>query len=365
LTWRSATSRPGLASVSLVLALLATAHPAPIQAADPTVVSHGTRDRPWIALTFDDGVSPANCRRILAILVDEQVPATFFPLAEAMPLDPDFWRLVVRSGDPVGDHTMSHPQMPGLRGVAQLRQIRAARTLGESILGRPMLRVFRPPYGAYDARTVAAARKAGFDTLLLWDVSDRDTSPRGSLAKMLAAGRRGTDGSVVLMHCGPNATPYLLRPLIESYRARGFEFVTIPKLLGLPWTSGPVIPPSVTEILDGLSPLPPTSSGGVITGPNGYVPVSPAEPVPSSAPSAVPLPPTAARSPSAVPALTGSVPGTTPEPSNPATAVPSDVPHDPGDGGRSLALAAALLGVAVAAGGLAFVLRRRRRRPEV
>ncbi|MFI5199218.1 MAG: hypothetical protein ACHQXL_02465, partial [Candidatus Limnocylindrales bacterium] len=42
----------------------------PVQAGSVAVVSHGDRAEHEIALTFDDGVSPANCRRILAILVE-------------------------------------------------------------------------------------------------------------------------------------------------------------------------------------------------------------------------------------------------------------------------------------------------------
>ncbi len=244
----------------------------PAAAGSVDVVSHGDPTDHEIALTFDDGVSPANCRRILAILVDEVVPATFFPLAEAMRLDPAFWRLVGQAGYPVGNHTLTHPQMPGLDLAAQVQQIETARVLEESILGRPALDVFRPPYGAYDAATLSAASIAGYPTVLTWSQSDRDTSPTGHEPAMLAAAELGGNGSIVLLHCGPNATPYLLRPLIEFYRAAGYRFVTIPEMLGIPWNPGPTARVSPSQILDGLTPLPPSSSGGPITGPNGWTP---------------------------------------------------------------------------------------------
>jgi peptidoglycan-N-acetylglucosamine deacetylase len=254
----------------------------PTPAQDPlaTVVSHGSRAANEIALTFDDGVSPANCRRILAILVGESVPATFFPLAEAMRLDPAFWRLVGEAGDPVGNHSLTHPQMPGLDLAGQIRQIALARTLEESILGRPVLDVFRPPYGAFDAATLAAAAETGFPTVLTWDQSDRDTSPTGHEPAMLAAAELGGNGSVILLHCGPNATPWLLGPLIEFYRNRGFRFVTIPEMFGIPWDAGLRSRISPATILAGLSALPASPSGGPITGPNGWVaPVGSSPPV--------------------------------------------------------------------------------------
>lgn len=284
------------------------------------VVSHGNPDEHKIALTFDDGVSPANCRRILAILVDEAVPATFFPLAEAMRLDPAFWRLVGRAGYPVGNHTLTHPQMPNLDLAAQVQQIETARVLEESILGRPTLDVFRPPYGAYDADTLSAASIAGYPTVLTWSESDRDTSPTGHEPAMLAAGELGGNGSVVLLHCGPNATPYLLRPLIDFYRSAGYRFVTIPQMLAIPWSPGPTAKVTPSQILDGLTALPASSSGGLITGPHGWTPQP--SPLPSHPPAS--RPPAVGRSPARPASIQ---PGGSPALSQAgASAAPSDPP---------------------------------------
>lgn len=269
-----------LAGLTLLAGVGASGTPA------AAVFSHGRRSDARVALTFDDGASPDNCRRILAILVSRGVPATFFPVAEAMPADPGLWRMVVAEGDPIGDHTLTHPQMPTLTEAQQFRQIDGARRLAERVSGTSLLRVFRPPYGAYDAATLQAAAAAGFPTILLWDTSDRDTSPNGTVAEMLAAAERATNGSVILMHCGPNATPYVLGPLLDHLRSVGLRPVTVPTLLGLPWIATPAAsPPDRAEILDGLSPLPPTSSGGVIIGPSGIDGMTfPPGPAPTSPP---------------------------------------------------------------------------------
>jgi peptidoglycan/xylan/chitin deacetylase (PgdA/CDA1 family) len=253
-----------------------------------------------IALTFDDGASPENCRRILAELVAQGVPATFFPVANLIRLDPAFWRLLARAGYPIGDHTLTHPHMPRLGYTAQLRELTEARAIVEATIGRPLLDVFRPPYGEYDAATRAAAAAAGFPTMLVWDTSDRDTSPRGTVAEMLTAAEQGMNGSVMLLHCGPNATPYLLPDVIAFYRRRGFRFVTVPKLLGIAWSPGPTASVSADEILAGLSPLPSTPVGGTVLDANGKLdpppssspslPTATPSPLPSSAASVLPAP---------------------------------------------------------------------------
>ena len=353
--------------VVLVLLLLARVQPAAAGGPGARVASHGSRAEKTIALTFDDGASPANCRRILAELVAAQVPATFFPISAAIGLDRAFWRLVAQAGYPIGDHSVAHPHMPRLAYAAQLRQMTESRAAIESLIGRPMLDVFRPPYGEYDAVTGGAAAAAGFPTLLLWDTSDRDTSPRGNVGEMQAAAERGTNGSVVLLHCGPNATPYLLPNVIAFYRSHGFRFVTVPELLGVSWKTGPTAPVTPDEILGGLSPLPPSSAGGVLIGIDGVIrtvgagplepPAGSPRPAASSVPAGSPRPAA-----SSVPAASPVQPGLVANAGLPVVSGSSTVaPAAPG-AADALApmLAAAALGVAVVALAASRVVRRPR-----
>jgi peptidoglycan/xylan/chitin deacetylase (PgdA/CDA1 family) len=337
--------RRGLASIvaALVLALWPLGANAGVEAASSIarVVSHGARTAHTIALTFDDGSSPQNCRRILAELIAQSVPATFFPMAATLRLDPAFWQLVAKAGYPIGDHTLTHPHLPRLGYRAQLRQMTRSRALVESILDRPMLDVFRPPYGEYDTRTQAAAAAAGFPTLLLWDIDPRDWSSAYTLPHKLAAAERGTNGSVVLLHCGPNATPYLVRDLIAFYRHRGFRFVTVPTLLGIAWSPGPTASVSPNEILGGLSALPPSPLGGAIVDINGKYPPDPSG-LPPGLPKATPSP---------SPLVTASAMSAPPTPS----AEPSTVAASPSGGVGGDALAPPF-GVGLLAVGLAMLV---------
>jgi peptidoglycan/xylan/chitin deacetylase (PgdA/CDA1 family) len=99
-----------------------------------------------------------------------------------------------------------------------------------------MIHVVRPPTGAFNTSVLRAARAAGFPILLTWDTTFADTSRTASVAKQIRYGERGRNGSVILMHCRPH-TLQILEPVIDYYLARGFTFVTVPQLLGLP---GPV-----------------------------------------------------------------------------------------------------------------------------
>jgi peptidoglycan/xylan/chitin deacetylase (PgdA/CDA1 family) len=206
--------------------------PSSVAALSAQIVSNGSRSQPVIALTFDDGDSPAATASILQTLRANDVPATFFPYAKAMEMAPDVWHRVAAAGYPIGNHSVSHLQLTKLTD-AQLRyQIQGATEMITRISGRPPIDVLRPPYGSWDARVAAAAAAGGYPTLMLWDVDPRDWSgiPAATITQRVLSNVR--DGSVILLHAGPYHTPEALPAIIAGLRSAGFGFVTIPELTG-------------------------------------------------------------------------------------------------------------------------------------
>ena len=197
-------------------------------------IYHGARTRPAVALTIDDGWGPTNVRRLFDTLQAHDVPATFFPYAQAMHLDPRLWRRISDAGYPIGNHTNSHPFMTGLTATKQHFELTNSRHVTEQITGRRQLRVFRPPYGAWNATTLKVAHDAGFPTTLMWDTDDLDTAGIRVPGVLLHAAEQGRSGSILLIHGGPALTPAILPSIIAFYRGHGLEFVTVPELLGLP-----------------------------------------------------------------------------------------------------------------------------------
>jgi peptidoglycan-N-acetylglucosamine deacetylase len=245
-----------------ILVLAATLLPTAVaDAAGPArVLRHGARTEKVVALTFDDGWGRSANDRILATLISEKVTATFFPYALAVRGNPTFWKKVAKAGFPIANHSWSHPYFPGLSQHEMEWQIAASRRLIEKITGVAMVRVFRPPYGSYDARVLAAAANQGFPTVLLWDATAGDSGGRHAYGSVLRGATSGVNGSVVLLHAGPSVTADVLREAIRSYKARGFRFVTVPELLGAkraPWpTPTPAPTPTPTEPEPTVSPTP-------------------------------------------------------------------------------------------------------------
>jgi peptidoglycan/xylan/chitin deacetylase (PgdA/CDA1 family) len=189
-----------------------------------------------VALTFDDGWNAADTARILRILERSKVNATFFPIGRAILHAPDVWKSIVAAGFPIGDHTYDHLGLKSRCYQAQLAELTRQQSVCRRILGVDPMPFMRPPYGTFDRVTRLAATGAGEGAIVGWDVDTRDwtgLSPTAIAARALA----GTNGSIVLMHTFVDNTPRALARIIAGYRARGFQFVTVGQLLGIP---GPV-----------------------------------------------------------------------------------------------------------------------------
>jgi len=207
--------------------------PADLQPAQ--VVSHGPRNKKVVALTFDDGYDAPNTERILRFLVAHRVNATFFPTARAVELTPKTWQKVASAGFPIANHTYHHTSLRGVCYSKQLTELeKAISVIGEHLL--PMQGYMRPPYEEYDTNTRLAAASAGEPYVVLWDI---DTSDWTGVSRLTIATRalHGKSGSIILMHTSVHNTAAALLQIVDKFRKRGYSFVTVGEMLGVP---GPV-----------------------------------------------------------------------------------------------------------------------------
>lgn len=190
------------------------------------LVTNGPRDRPVVALTFDDGPSEYT-PDFLRVLREKGVPGTFFEIGQEMPGREDAMRQILAEGDEIGDHTMNHVEFPGYSQIAG-----AAARIEDYTHFKPCL--FRPPGGGVDSGVIATAGGLGMRTVN-WDVDPRDWSLPGAGAIYSNIVSHARNGSIVLMHDGGGPrgeTLAALPQVIDTLRGRGFGFATVSELLG-------------------------------------------------------------------------------------------------------------------------------------
>jgi peptidoglycan-N-acetylglucosamine deacetylase len=190
----------------------------------------GGRGRRLVALTFDDGPGPYT-HLVLRELRRFGARATFFLVAHSIARFPGVPRRE-RAVGAIGDHTATHPFLPGLPPVAQAAEVAGGRTAAEHAAGPPV-DLFRPPFGAHTAAVDAEVQREGM-VEVLWDVDSRDSqvSPPQDFHAISANVRRHVrPGSIVLMHENRGQTVRALRAILPSLRRRGLRAVTVPELL--------------------------------------------------------------------------------------------------------------------------------------
>jgi peptidoglycan/xylan/chitin deacetylase (PgdA/CDA1 family) len=195
----------------------------------------GSAGRKTVALTFDDGPSPATLR-ILDILASYNVPATFFQCGENVLRAPELSRAVCAGPHEIGNHSHTHPNFALRRPPYIVGEfLRAQSAIAEAASRTPVL--MRPPFGV---------RWFGFREMqahlglmgVMWSVIGLDwklTAPR--IAERVLA--RAREGAIICLHDGrgtlkdPDARPTIeaVRKIVPALLEKGYHFETVSQLV--------------------------------------------------------------------------------------------------------------------------------------
>ncbi len=262
-----------------------------------------------VALTFDFCETAGEVAGYDGEIVDElrrrRIPATLFVGGHWAATHPG--RFGEMAADPlfeIANHTWTHANLRFAEGDRLRREILAPEAAFRAAVTGPLCprpeawsatkrsKYLRFPFGACDARSMAAVNDAGM-AAIQWDVSTGDPSPFVSadaiVATTLAAVR---PGSIVLAHANGRGfrTGTALPRILDGLTKRGYRFVTVGELLA---AGRPVITetcfdahPGDTDKYDARGrrpnpkPLPDPQKPGAPAGPKTDVPKTSAPPAP-------------------------------------------------------------------------------------
>jgi len=203
----------------------------------------GGDDPKKIALTFDDGPDQNFTPKILDILKQYHVPATFFIIGQNASVHPDILQREVSEGNEVGNHTYTHPNITSISTERFAVELSATERLFEGILGRKSL-LFRPPYAEdvepatpNEVAPLVTVSQLGYYTIGMHiDPSDWSQPGVDTIIQSVLQGAGDADGNIVLLHdSGGDRTQTVeaLPKIIEGLQSRGFQLVTISSLMHL------------------------------------------------------------------------------------------------------------------------------------
>lgn len=223
-----------------------TRTPGRLPPVEAVVVTHGSRlGGKVVALTFDLCATPHHTEKldtgIVAALKKTHTPATFMMTglwATAHPKEAALLASVPYFE--IGNHSDVHPHPLTLSNAEMRADTLRAQQKVFTATNR-IARVYRFPYEESDQRTVGVVAELGL-VPIAQDVNPGDPDPKVSAARIAAyVPSHVRPGSIVIMHANGRGwhSAAALPAVISRLKAKGYRFVTVSQLLGIPSDTAP------------------------------------------------------------------------------------------------------------------------------
>ena len=183
-----------------------------------------TKQRPMIALTFDDGPGEYT-EELINCLVENNAKATFFMLGQNVEAYPEIAKELSDAGMELGNHSYSHPDLVTIGAEAAAQQVSNTDAALKAATGFEAT-VMRPPGGSFNDSVKAAIDHQ----LIIWSIDTRDWATKSEDQTYQVVMDNAQDGSVVLMHDIHEWSVKAAIRMIPDLIAKGFKLVTVSEL---------------------------------------------------------------------------------------------------------------------------------------
>jgi peptidoglycan-N-acetylglucosamine deacetylase len=189
-------------------------------------------DQPYIAMTFDDGPSSANTPRLLEILKQRNIKATFFLIGQNAAANPDIVRQILADGHEIGNHSWTHPQLSKLSDDRVKAEITKTQDAIKEASGFTPT-ILRPPYGAITARQREWIESQFGLNIILWSVDPLDWKRPGASVITQRILGQVRPGAIILSHDIHKQTVDAMPATLDGLIAKGYKFVTVTQLIAM------------------------------------------------------------------------------------------------------------------------------------
>ena len=176
-------------------------------------------DNKTVYLTFDDGPTEKVTRKILEVLKNEKVKASFFCVGKNVEKYPDLFACIKAEGHAVGNHTNTHLNGWKTNKKQYLEDVEEADKLIKSNL-------FRPPYGKLNWRSKRDLQRKY--KIVMWDVAGGDFDQYLSIKDVVKNIINNVNpGSIVVLHDNQKfmaKTVEALPIIIKELKAKKYRF---------------------------------------------------------------------------------------------------------------------------------------------
>ncbi len=182
-----------------------------------------------VALTFDTAWGADKTLKILEILKEYNVGATFFMVGFWVEEYPEMVKAINDQGIEIGTHSNTHPDFTTL-GESQMQlELTTSINLIKNITGKEV-NLFRAPYGAYNNTMINVASDLNLKTIQ-WDVDTLDWQGLSGVEICERVMSKVKNGSIILNHNNSDHVLEALPLMLERLLNAGYEVVSVDELI--------------------------------------------------------------------------------------------------------------------------------------
>ncbi len=191
-------------------------------------VCESSREKPKIAITFDDGPNTCFTPQLLDGLRERKIKATFFLLGQNMETEEnkEIVHRMYQEGHLIGNHTYHHLEIPKLSTQDAVKEIKDTETMIEEITGEKS-GYFRPPYGSWDKEMETYLSVIP----IFWTVDPRDWESKNKEEIVNRVVTEAKENDIILLHDCYGTSVEAALEIIDILQEKGFEFVTVEQLI--------------------------------------------------------------------------------------------------------------------------------------
>jgi len=198
-----------------------------------SAIYNGNRQNKKVSLMFNVYENTQVVNGIVSTLDEYGVKATFFVTKMFMDAEPESVRRMVEEGHTVGNHTVSHRDLPELTEEEIYQEIILCEERFYEITGTQMPLFFRPPGGAYSKRTMQITEDLGYKTIF-WSIAYYDYNLNDQPGKQYVIDHFEEyhhNGAIPLMHNDSSSNRDAMDAVITFLKEEGYRFGSLEDLI--------------------------------------------------------------------------------------------------------------------------------------
>lgn len=200
-----------------------------IQSTETSETTQEAVNEKSIALTFDDGPKRETTSKLLDILSQKGIKASFFILGQNIDGNEDLLTRMKDEGHIIGSHSMYHHNLSQMNEKTLTQDFGEMDQKANKIFKEPF-KYIRPPYGAANPLVAKIANRP----LIEWSVDSKDWSTKNTQMIVNQVTQTTQSGSIILMHDIYPETINAVPTIIDNLIQQGYNFVTVDALLNQP-----------------------------------------------------------------------------------------------------------------------------------